>query len=113
MNKFILDGCIQKDVKIFDKTVTFNISSQTGIFKTIDNKLIKRYTYIKVVYPDEIGEYLESILQPGIMIRIYGKLDSEQYTTQNNKHVYNKILKADKIMKIRWDPEIQEYVEVL
>ena len=47
------------------------------------------------------------------MVRIYGKLDSEQYTTKDGKIVYNKIICADKVVKIKFDRESQEYVEVV
>ena len=52
------------------------------------------------------------ILQPESMIRIYGKLDSEQYPTSSNKIVYNKIICAEKIVRIRWNENAKDYVEV-
>lgn len=113
MNQIIIDGCVQKDTKLFDEIATFNISAITGKFKLMDNTTKNRFTYIRVIYPGEINEYLESILEPGSMIRITGKLDSEQYNTQSNKTVYNKIICAEKIVKIHFDKEIGEYVEVV
>ena len=77
------------------------------------NNYKNRFTYIRVVYPFEIDEHIEEILQPNSMIRIYGQLDSEQYITSSNKVVYNKIIKADKLVRIRFNKDIQEYVEVL
>ena len=47
------------------------------------------------------------------MVRIYGKIDSEQYHTISHKNVYNKIICAERIVRIRWDNTIQDYVEVI
>ena len=47
------------------------------------------------------------------MVRIYGKLDSEQYETDKGKIVYNKIICADKILKIRFNKETDQYEEVI
>lgn len=113
MNKVILDGCVQKDVKIFEEMANFNISAITGKYTCIDNTSRNRFTYIRIVYPSEVDERLEQIIQPGAMIRIYGKLDSEQYVTSSNKLVYNKIICAEKIVRIRFNEDIQDYVEVL
>ena len=79
---------------------------------SIDGTKKNRFTYIRVVFPQQITKYLEDILQPGAMIRIYGKLDSEQYKTASEKIVYNKILVANKIVKIKYDKELKDYVEV-
>lgn len=113
MNRIILDGCIQKDVKLFDEISNFNISAITGKYDCIDGTTKNRFTFIRVIYPGEIDSYLEEILQPGVMVRIYGKIDSEQYQTSSNKQVYNKIICAEKIVKIRYIEELQDYVEVL
>ncbi len=113
MNKVILDGSVQKDAKLFDEIANFNISSITGSYNCIDNTKRNRFTYIRVIYPGEIDERLEQILQPGVMVRVYGKIDSEQYVTASNKVVYNKIICAEKIVKIRYNDDIQEYVEVI
>ena len=56
---------------------------------------------------------MEDIIQVGSMIRIYGKLDSEIYITKTGKYVYNKIIYAEKIVRVRYDKDINEYVEVL
>ena len=112
MNKIIIDGCVQKDAKLYEEIANFNISAITGEYTCIDGSKKNRFTYIRVVFPQPITEYLESILEPGIMIRIYGKLDSEQYQTSSNKIVYNKIICADKIVRVRWNNDIQDYVEV-
>lgn len=113
MNKVILDCCVQKDAKLFEEIANFNVSAITGRYTCMDNTTKNRFTYIRVIYPGEIDERLEEILQPGVMIRVYGKLDSEQYVTSNNKVVYNKIISAEKIVRIRFNEDIQEYVEVL
>ena len=112
MNNIILDCCVQKDVKLFDEIANFNVSAITGRYKLIDNTEKNRFTYIKVVYPNKVNDKLVEILQPNSMIRIYGKLDSEQYVTSSNKIVYNKIICAEKIVRIRFNEESQEYVEV-
>ena len=113
MNQVILDCCVQKDVKLSEEIPNFNVSAITGQYKCIDNTVKNRFTYIRVLYPQEVTEKVEEILQPGAMIRIYGQIDSEQYITSSNKVVYNKIIKAEKLIRIRFNKEIQEYVEVL
>ena len=112
MNKLVSDGCVQKDAKLFDDIANFNISAITGEFTCLDNTKKNRFTYIRVIYPKPVDEYMENILQPNSMIRIYGKLDSEQYITNSNKIVYNKVICADKIVRIRFDKNIEDYVEV-
>ena len=102
MNKVILDGSVQKDARLFDEIANFNISSITGEYTLLDNTKQNRFTYLRVIYPHPIDEYMESILQAGTMIRIIGKIDSEQYKTSSNKIVYNKIIVADKIIKIKY-----------
>ena len=47
------------------------------------------------------------------MIRIYAKLDSEQYKTTSEKTVYNKILVANRIVRIKYDKAVKDYVEVV
>ena len=79
MNQIIIDGCVQKDAKLYEEIANFNISAITGEYTCVDGSKKNRFTYIRVVYPKPITEYLESVLEPGVMIRIYGKLDSEQY----------------------------------
>lgn len=113
MNQVIIDGKVQKDVKLFDEVANFNISAITGEYTCLDNTTKNRFTYIRVIYPKEITDYLADVLQPETMIRIYGKIDSEQYVTSSNKVVYNKIICADQIVKIRFNHESKEYVEVL
>lgn len=112
MNTITLDCKIQKDVKLFDEVANFNVSSITGQFQLLDNTKKNRFTYIRVIYPHEVDDRLIDILQPDSMVRIYGKLDSEQYVTSSNKVVYNKIICADKIVRVRWNNDIQDYVEV-
>lgn len=113
MNQVLIDGCVQKDTKLYEDIASFNISSITGDYNCPDGKKKNRFTYIRVVFPETITEYLESILQPGAMIRIYAKLDSEQYKTTSEKTVYNKILVANRIVRIKYDKEIKDYVEVV
>ena len=113
MNKITIDGCVQKDAKLYEEIANFNISAITGEYTCIDGTKKNRFTYIRVVFPQTITEYLASILEPGIMIRIYGKLDSEQYKTASDKIVYNKIIVAEKIVKIKYDKELKDYVEVV
>ena len=113
MNEIRIDGCVQKDTKLFDEVANFNISAITGTYKCVDNTKKNRFTYLRVIYPKPVDEYIEEILQPGAMIRIYGKIDSEQYTTSSNKIVYNKIICADKIVRIRYDKDLEDYVEVV
>lgn len=113
MNEIIIDGCVQKDIKLFDEIANFNISAITGKYTCVDNTEKNRFTYIRVIHPQPIDDYIENILQPGSMIRIYGKLDSEQYVTSNNKLVYNKIICANKIVRIKYDKDIEDYVEVI
>ena len=113
MNSVILDCCVQTDAKLFDEIASFNVSAITGKYICIDNSEKNRFTYIRVVYTGKMDDNLAEILQPGCMIRLYGKLDSEQYVTSSNKIVYNKILSADKIVRIRFNEELQDYVEVV
>lgn len=104
-NEFILDGRVQKDVKVFDKLINFNISSITGQTTTPDNKKRNRYTFIRVLYIGDISDELRDTITENSFIRIYGKLDSEQYIDRNGKTVYNKILHAYKISKLSYDPD--------
>ena len=112
MNQVIVDGCVQKDVKLFEEIASFNVSVHTGFYNCMDNTQKKRYTYYRVVYPHDITPEVEELIQTSSMIRIYGELDSEVYVTTAGKYVYNKILKAHKITRIRFDKDIEEYVEV-
>lgn len=112
-NQIIIDGCVQKETKLFDEIASFNISVHTGFYACVNNTEKKRYTYLRVIYPNEIDEYMEDIIQPNSMVRIYGKIDSEIYITDRGKYVYNKVICADKIVRIRFDKDLQEYVEVI
>lgn len=113
MNRIVLDCCVQKDVKLFEQIANFNVSAITGKYECIDGTNKNRFTYIRVIYPFEVDDILESILQTGAMIRVYGKIDSEQYQTSSNKQVYNKIICAERIVKIKFCEDIQDYVEVM
>lgn len=99
-NEIILDGKVQKDVKIFDEVINFNISAITGEYKNLENNKKNRYTFIRVIYVGEITDEVKSIIKTGNYIRIFGKLDSEQYKSQTGKIVYNKILCVDKVEKL-------------
>jgi single-stranded DNA-binding protein len=113
MNQVILDGCVQKNVNLLSEISSFNLSAITGEFTLPNNKKKNRFTYIRVVYPRDIDEYLESVVQPNNMVRVYGKIDSEQYETESGKTVYNKILCAEKVVKIRFNKDTQQYEEVI
>lgn len=113
MNQVTVDGCVQRDPKLYDEIANFNISVKTGVYTCVDNSIKTRYTYYRVIFPQEIDERMEEIIQVGSMIRIYGKLDSEIYITKTGKYVYNKIIYAEKIVRVRYDKDINEYVEVL
>ena len=111
MNQSILDGYVLKDTKLFDKVASFNISSVTGTFTDINGNKRKRYTYIRVIYPKDITPEAEEIIKEGNYIRIYGKLDSEQYKNEKGRIVYNKVLCAYKVVKLEYDVESGKYIE--
>lgn len=113
MNQIIIDGCVQKNVNLLSEIASFNLSAITGEFTLMNNLKKNRFTYIRVIYPHDVNDYIESVVVPDNMVRIYGKLDSEQYETESGKIVYNKILCADKIVKIRFNKDIQQYEEVI
>ena len=112
-NQIVLDGKVQKDVKIFDDIVNFNLSSITGKYISPNNEEKSRYTFIRVIYDGEVTDKIKQILQPGNFIRMYGKLDSEQYQSKTGKIVYNKILVAEKINQLKYDPEFGIFTEVM
>ena len=112
-NEFILDGKIQKDVKVFNDIINFNISSITGEYITLENRKKNRYTFIRVIYDGQIDDKIKKIISEGNFIRVYGKLDSEQYESKSGKIVYNKILKASKVTLLNYDPEFGIFTEVI
>lgn len=112
-NEIVLDGKVQKDVKIFDKLVNFNISAITGRYITPQNLERNRYTFIRVVYEGEVTEEVKDSIKEGNFVRIYGKLDSEQYKSQTGKFVYNKILVVNKVTKLDYDRQQGIFVEVV
>lgn len=112
MNQLIIDCSVQKDTHLMEEIANFNVSAITGTYICMDNSKKNRFTYFRVLYPYPVTQEIIDLLQPGSMIRLYGKLDSEQYVTKNNKIVYNKVLCADKIVRIRYDKALQDYVEV-
>ena len=99
-NEIILDGKVQKDVKIFDEVINFNISAITGEYKNLENNKKNRYTFIRVIYVGEITDEVKSIIKTGNYIRIFFFFYSEQYKSQTGKIVYNKILCVDKVEKL-------------
>lgn len=113
MNNVIIDGRIQENTNLFSDIASFNISALTGKFKLVNNKEKNRFTYIRVIYPFEVDDYIESIIQPNTMIRVYGKLDSEQYETDSGKIVYNKVISADKLVRIHFNKDTNQYEEVI
>ena len=100
-NEFILDGKVQKDVKVFDTMISFNVASITGKVQTIENRYRNRFTFIRVLYVNNIDDKIKEIISEGNYIRIYGKLDSEQYIDKNGKTVYNKILNANRVVLLQ------------
>lgn len=106
-NEFILDGKVQKEVNILSDIASFNISSITGTMKRPDNTSRYKYTFIRVLYTGEDIELLKEKLFPGAFIRLYGKLDSEQYIDKNGKTVYNKILLANHISLLKNNEEVK------
>lgn len=112
MNQVIIDCSVQKDTHLMEEIANFNVSAITGEYSSMDNTKKNRFTYFRVIYPKPVTEEIINLLQPGSMIRLYGKLDSEQYITKNDKIVYNKILCADRIVRIRYDQTLKQYVEV-
>ena len=118
MNQIIIDCSVQKDTRLFEEIANFNVSAKTGEYTVpstdpnTPNKTKNRFTYIRVVYPHEVTQQIVDLLQPGSMIRLYGKLDSEQYETKREKIVFNKVICADRIVRIRYDKTLHDYVEV-
>ena len=113
-NEIILDGKVQKDVKYFDKVINFNISSITGQYTTPENLIKNRYTFIKAIYSSEdvIEDEVKDIIKTGNYIRVYGRLDCEQYKSQTGKVVYNKVIMIDKVVLLKYDPVFGILIEV-
>lgn len=108
-NEFILDGKVQRDVKYFDDHIAFNISSITGKCLTEEGKERPKYTFIRVLYFGELNDDVIKTITEGNLIRLYGRIDSEQYKDKKGKTVYNKILYAEHISKLlKADVEILE-----
>ena len=78
-----------------------------------DEATLKQFLFDLTGNEEDIDEYLESVVQPNNMVRVYGKIDSEQYETDSGKTVYNKILCAEKVVKIRFNKDTQQYEEVI
>ncbi len=110
-NEIIFDGRVQKDVKILEELASFTVSAVTGKTQTADNRYRNRLTFIRVLYVGEINDHIRNILQQDNMVRIYGKLDSEQYIDRNGKTVYNKILHAYQLNRLIEEDGV--YKEVL
>lgn len=113
MNQIILDGVVQKNPNLLSDISSFNISAITGTYKLANNITKNRFTYIRIIYPKPIDDYIVNLIQPKSLVRIYGKLDSEQYEIDSGKIVYNKIIRADRIVKIKFNKDIQQYEEVI
>lgn len=112
-NEIVLDGKVQKNVKVFDEIINFNLSANTGIYIDSNNEQKNRYTFIRVLYVGEINDKVKNIIKQGNFIRVYGKLDSEQYKSQSGKIVYNKILCVNKITKLEYDQDLDMFIEVV
>ena len=56
MNQVTIDGCVQKDTKLYENIASFNISSITGEYNCPDGQKKNRFTYIRVVFPETITE---------------------------------------------------------
>lgn len=111
-NEIVIDGKVQKDAKVMSEITTFNICAITGEYKFVDNTKRNRYTYIRVLYPTNGTKEITEMLAPRNMVRIYGKLDSEQYVSKSDKIVYNKVLTATKVVPLKFNRDTNEYEEV-
>lgn len=109
MNQIIIDAMVQPDVKLFEEIANFNVSLLSGTFLLPNNSVKNRYTYIRVIYTGEVDDRIKEIVQPGQFIRLYGKLDSEQYLAKSGKNVYNKVLNVHKIDKVKFNHQIYDY----
>lgn len=118
MNECIIDAKIKDVTKLnnFTDRLVFGVSISNGTVRYDDNFIRKKFTFIRVIYyNNNINELnaVKELIKYNNFIRIYGKLDSEMYVTTNGKNVYNKILIAHKIVKIKWNDESDEYIEIL
>ena len=111
-NEIVIDGKVQKDAKVMSEMTTFNICVITGEYKFVDNTKRNRYTYIRVLYPTNGTKEITDMLAPRNMVRVYGKLDSEQYVPKSDKIVYNKVLTATKVVPLKFNRDTNEYEEV-
>lgn len=107
-NKVIVDGKIQKDVKVFSNSIIFNLSIITGTYKTFNDNLKNRYTFIKCMYKGEVTPEIEKLLSEDSYIHLDGKLDSEHYKSKTGKIVYNKIIVAEKVTPLS-EEEVKNY----
>ena len=112
-NEVVLDGKVQKDVKVFDKIINFNISAITGEYTSPQNIKKNRYTFIRAVYEGDVTEEIKKIIVEGNFVRVYGRLDSEQYNSKAGKKVYNKILVINKATKLEYDRQTGIFMEVV
>lgn len=110
-NELIIDARIQKDVQIFSELAVFNVAIRTGKFTLLDGSEKNRHTYIKVIYAGEVDDNLRKQLVYFNLIRIYGKLDSEQYKAKSGKIVFNKIIRAEKIVPLKYSYSTGTYEE--
>ena len=110
-NEFVLDGKVQKGVKLFDEVASFNISAITGEYLLPDETRCNRYTYIRVVFVGKITEYVKETIKTGNLVRLIGKLDSEQYVAKTGKVVYNKVLRVSDVKRLKYNKSTKEYEE--
>lgn len=92
-NQVLIDGTIKKDVTVTESSIIFTLCSVTGYTKLGRPK----YTYIKCLYDGEITEDTLYTISTNNNVRIYGKLDSEEFISKSNKKVFNKILYVENI----------------
>lgn len=110
-NEIVIDARIQKEIHIFSELATFNAAIRTGTFALIDGSEKNRHTYIKVIYAGEIDDTLKNTLVDFNLVRIYGKIDSEQYKAKSGKTVFNKIIRADRIIPLKYNRSTGTYEE--
>lgn len=112
MNSVIVDVKIQPDVKLFEDSINFTGSVLSGKFTMPDASVKNRYTFIRTIYCSPVDEELKELVKPGNYIRVYAQLDSEIYKAKSGKTVYNKVLRAERISKIQYNRELNDFEEV-
>lgn len=112
MNNCTVDAKIKPDVTVLNEIATFNVSFCSGTFQLPSGETRDRYTAMKVIYDGEMDSSVVELLQPGRVVRLIGKLDSEMYRATSGKNVFNKVLKIHTIKPVRYDKTTQQYVLV-